>query len=269
MRGCLITFVLVQEWLQEDQDALLADVLHALQQVSSKCSASSFWPHSVAEALQQRKESGGLAEGVAGDWQATSTNYAFVNGSADQLCGSVFLSSVLETAGSPLAAELSVSAAAGSEQELTTASQSGPAEVLWEQLGGLLNTLAARLPAAWLVRSASRAASDSRQSRDSGEFCHSLASSPAEAHSRRQSGQTWLVAVARSQLAWWVHARDATSRAMERSACRAAAAVHGALPTPQVVVHRRSALRFRLTWLGLRLPRLQGHVPLELVLPSM
>lgn len=244
-------------------------MLHALQRVSSKCSASSFWPHSVAEALQHRKESGALAEGVAGDWQATSTSNALANGSADQLCGSVFLSSVLETAGSPLATELSMPAAAGSKQELTTASQSGPAEALWEQLGGLLNTLAARLPAAWLVRSASRAASDSRQSRNSEESCHSLASSPAEAHSMRQYGQTWLVAVARSQVAWWAHARDAASRAMERSACRAAAAVHGALPTPQVVVHRRSALRFRLMWLGLRLPQPQGHAPLELVLPSM
>ncbi len=175
------------------------------------------------------------------------------------LCGSAFLTSVLDEAGAAPAAPPPAPAA---EAEPAASPPATIPPWLWGPLEGLAALAAARLPAA-LLAGAGREPCSEAGSPAGGPAARSAEALAAAA----RACQTWAAGLE----PWQRHARrgwDAAGRRLERGAGAAAAAARRALPLPHVHVRRRSALRFRLAWQGLqaRVPR--ARAPLERLLPS-
>ncbi len=175
------------------------------------------------------------------------------------LCGSAFLTSVLDEAGAAPAAPPPAPAA---EAEPAASPPATIPPWLWGPLEGLAALAAARLPAA-LLAGAGREPCSEAGSPAGGPAARSAEALAAAA----RACQTWAAGLE----PWQRHARrgwDAAGRRLERGAGAAAAAARRALPLPHVHVRRRSALRFWLAWQGLqaRVPR--ARAPLERLLPS-
>ena len=203
----------------------------------------------AAAAAQATRE-----QGVAGNSPAGAVARALVADAAPAhlLCGSAFLGSVLDgAAGSPHAAP---DAAASRPEpdpaapEARAAAQLRPFAALRERLEVFVAAAASRVPAAWFSSALSQ--------RGSPTAVPALLRGPLQAAS---------AAAGRCERAWqrgW----DAACAELEGAATRMAAAAQRALPLPHMAVTRRSALRFRVHWVGLRPP--PRAALLERMLPS-
>ena len=229
----------LQEWLQEDKEALRACALRMLQDVSSHCKSSAFWPHSIAALLERSGAAAPPAtpeQGLAGTCPPGGVLRALGEDAAAShlLCGSAFLGSVLDgTADSPHAAPDAAESRPEPDPatpEALAALQLRPLAALRELLEGHAAALGSGVLAA--LGSASQ-----------------LASPSAVPALMRGPLQAAAAAPGRCQQAWqrgW----DATCVSMEGAATRAVAAAQSALPLPRLAVTRRSALRFRVHWMG-------------------
>ena len=231
-----------------------ASALRTLQDVSSRCKASAFWPHGVAAVLEGSEAAVPRAiheQGIAGTSPAGGV--ACVPGedaaASHLLCGSAFLGSVLDSAAGP------PRAAPGAAESRPEPGPAAPEALAAPQLRplaavreGLVAGVASRVPAAWMSSSVSQVASPTAM--------------PALMRGPLQAA---LAALRRCQQAWqrgW----DATGAKLEGAATRAVAAAQGALPLPRMAVTRRSALRSSVRWMGPRSP--PRDALLERLLPS-
>ena len=172
---------------------------------------------------------------------------------AHLLCGSAFLGSVLDgAAGSPHAApdvaESRPEPGPAAPETLATAQLRLFAAVR-ERLEGFVALVSSRVPAAWFSSALSQ--------------CGSPTAVPALLRGSLQAAAA--AAAGRCEQAWR-RGRDAVCAELDRAAARAAAAAQRVLPLPLMAVTRRSALRFRVRWVGLRAPP-QADL-LERMLPS-
>lgn len=246
-----------QEWLREDKEALRASALRVLQDVSSCCRASAFWPQSVATMLECSDAAAPQAtpeQGVTGTSPAGAVACALVADAAPAhlLCGSAFLGSVLDgAAGSPHAAPDVVQSRpepGPAAPETFAAAQLRLFAAVRERLEGFVAAAASRVPAALFSSSLSQ--------RGSPAAVPALLRGPLQAAA---------AALGRCEQAWQ-RGRDAACAELEGAATRAAAAAQRVLPLPHMAVTRRSALRFRVHWVGLRPP--PRAALLERMLPS-
>lgn len=248
-----------QEWLREDKEALRASALRMLQDVSSRCRASAFWPQSVATMLESSEAAAAPQatpeQGVASSSPAGAGACALVADAAPAhlLCGSAFLGSVLDgAAGSPHAGP-DVAAESRPEPDpaapgARAAAQLRPFAAVRDRLEGFVAAAASRVPVTWF--------SSSLSERGSPAAVPGLLRGPLQAAA---------AAAGRCERAWQ-RGRDAACAELEAAAARAAAAAQRALPLPHMAVTRRSALRFRVRWVGLRPP--PRAALLERMLPS-
>ena len=193
-------------------------------------------------------------QGIASRSPAGAVACALVEDAAPAhlLCGSAFLGSVLDgAAGSPHAApdvaDSRPEPGPAAPETLATAQLRLFAAVR-ERLEGFVAAAASRVPGAWFSSSLSQ--------RGSPTAVPPLLRGPLQAAA---------AALGRCEQAWQ-RGRDAACTELESAATRGAAAARRVLPLPHVAVTRRSALRFRVHWVGLRAP--PRAELLERMLPS-
>ena len=171
---------------------------------------------------------------------------------AHLLCGSAFLGSVLDgAAGSPHAAPAAAESRPEPDPaapEARAAAQLWPFAAMREQLEGFLAAAAARMPVACFSSALSQ--------RGSPTAVPALLRGPLQAAA---------AAAGRCERAWQ-RGRDAACAELEGAATRMMAAAQRVMPLPHIAVTRRSALRFRVHWVGLRQP--PRAALLERMLPS-